>query len=426
MKQWTHTDELDATLNQPGGVYLYCGFDPTADSLHVGSLIPIMALAHFLRHGHHPLALVGGATGMIGDPSGKSEERNLLNAEHIEHNLKGIHAQLQTILNRALSLHPEEVKREDKSAEVEMVNNADWMMPWSFIEFLRDVGKFFSINRMQAKESVKSRLETRDQGISYTEFSYMLIQAYDFFHLYEHKNCVLQIGGSDQWGNITEGMDLIRRKLDKPAFGLTLPLLMTADGKKFGKSEAGAVFLSASYTSPYKFYQYWLNQSDADMPSLLCMFTFLPESKINELLAIIERGENKNDVQAVLAFEVTCLVHGLDEAEKAIKASKLLFAENLRDLDDQMLQDVFEDVPSSTISRAALTEGVLTVDLFVSAGLQKSKSAARRLLKQGGVYLNNVCVKDEAKLVTLDDLASQSMLVLRSGKKKYHLVRVVD
>ena len=245
MNQWTHTDELDATLGQPGGVYLYCGFDPTADSLHVGSLIPIMALAHFLRHGHHPLALVGGATGMIGDPSGKSEERVLLTAEHIEHNLQGIHAQLQSILNRALSLHPDGVKREDKSAVVEVVNNADWMMPWSFVEFLRDVGKFFSVNRMQAKESVKSRLETRDQGISYTEFSYMLIQAYDFFHLYESKNCVLQIGGSDQWGNITEGMDLIRRKLDKSAFGLTLPLLMTADGKKFGKSEAGAVFLSA-------------------------------------------------------------------------------------------------------------------------------------------------------------------------------------
>lgn len=425
--QQTHDEQLDERLARPDGVSLYCGFDPSADSLHVGNLIPMMGLAFFLRHGHTPTALVGGATGMIGDPSGKSEERVLLDAERIEHNLQGIRQQLHVILNRALTLHPEGVQRSsDERVDVDVVNNASWMNTWSYIDFLREIGKHFSVNQMMARDSVRTRLNEREQGISYTEFSYMLIQSYDFLHLFEEHGCALQLGGSDQWGNITAGTDLIRRSTGKMAYGLTLPLLTTAEGKKFGKSESGAVFLSTAYTSPYKFYQYWVNQNDADMPSLLRTFTFLPKDQVDELLGLIERGENRNEVQRALAYEVTALVHGVEVADSVVVASKLLFSEDLSALEDSLVHDIFEDAPSSDVPRAQLAEGIDLIDLLVQTGMQKGKGAARRLLGQGGVYINNARVEDEAYSVTSSDLLTASMLVLRCGKRKYHAVRVVE
>ena len=423
--QQTHDESLDERLAQESGVSLYCGFDPSADSLHVGNLIPMMGLAFFLRHGHEPTALVGGATGRIGDPSGKSAERVLLDADRIERNVQGIRKQLHVILNRALQLHPEGVQRaSSEPVQVEVVNNASWMDGWSYIDFLRDVGKHFSVNQMMARDSVRTRLTEREQGISYTEFSYMLIQSYDFLHLFNERGCSLQLGGSDQWGNITAGTDLIRRSTGKTAYGLTLPLLTTAEGKKFGKSEAGAVFLSTEYTSPYKFYQYWVNQNDADMPSLLRTFTFLPREEIEALLGLIERGENRNDVQRALAYEVTALVHGVEVADSVVVASKLLFSEDLAELEDSLVHDIFEDAPSSTIASDRLTQGVSLIDLLVETGLQKGKGAARRLLGQGGVYINNVRVEDESYTLTGEDLLTQSMLILRCGKRKYHAVCV--
>lgn len=425
--QQTHNESLDERLDQPDGVSLYCGFDPSADSLHVGNLIPMMGLAFFLRHGHTPTALVGGATGMIGDPSGKSEERVLLDAQRIEHNLQGIREQLHVILNRALTLHPEGVQRTNQDeVSVDVVNNASWMNTWSYIDFLREVGKHFSVNQMMARDSVRTRLNEREQGISYTEFSYMLIQSYDFLHLFEKHGCALQLGGSDQWGNITAGTDLIRRSTGETAYGLTLPLLTTAEGKKFGKSESGAVFLSTAYTSPYKFYQYWVNQNDVDMPSLLKTFTFLPKEGIDELLGLIERGENRNDVQRALAYEVTALVHGIDVADSVVLASKLLFSEDLSALEDKLVHDIFEDAPSSDVPRTELTQGINLIDLLVQTSLQKGKGAARRLLGQGGVYINNVRIEEEGYMVTAEDLLTESMLILRCGKRKYHAVRVVE
>lgn len=418
--QTTH-DELDDALAK-GSVTLYCGADPTADSLHVGSLLPIVCLAHFRRHGHHPMALVGGATGLIGDPSGKSEERNLLDDETIATNVAGIGSQIRTILDRALTMHADDVSVD--GADVPIVNNADWIKPWSFIDFLRDVGKNFRINVMLQKDSVKARLEAQETGLSYTEFSYMLIQAYDFFHLYESHDCVLQVGGSDQWGNITAGTDLIRRKLGKPAFGLTWPLLLTSAGTKFGKTAKGAVWLDAERTSPYEMYQYWMQTDDADAGDMLRKFTFLPIDEIAELEATIERGENRGDVQRKLAHEVTWLVHGKAEADKAVRASKMLFGEKIEGLSDRDLQGVFAEVPSSTIARDRLVEGINIVDLLAETGLQQSKGKARKLVEQGGGYVNNERVSGIDYLVTLDDLTSETKLVLRAGKRAYHVLSV--
>lgn len=423
--QITHED-LDEVLDDEK-VTLYCGFDPSSDSLHVGSLLPIMGLAFFKRHGHKPMALVGGATGLIGDPSGKSEERVLLSEEDIEQNLAGISEQLQTILDRAVQMHPETVADQaDGGQDIPLLNNAEWFEDWSYIDFLRDVGKFFRVNVMLGKESVRARLEEREQGISYTEFSYMLIQAFDFFHLRQQHGCKLQIGGSDQWGNITAGTDLIRRKIGEAAFGVTFPLLTDSSGKKFGKTEAGAVWLDAERTSPYEFYQYWVRRDDADVPKLLRTFTFLPKDEVDALVATIEAGENRGEVQQKLAWEVTALVHGADEADKAVRASKMLFGEKIEGLSDRELASIFADVPSTEIERARLEgEGVGILDLFTETGLQNSNGAARRLIKQGGAYLNNEKLERWDKEVTLDDLASESMLVLRSGKKNYHVVKAV-
>ena len=402
---------------------LYCGFDPTARSLHVGNLLGIMALAHFQRHGHNPLALVGGATGRIGDPSGKDEERELLNEETLQANIDAIEAQLQDITQRTSA------DADDSGRPMEVVNNADWLEGVSFLGFLRDVGKCFSVNAMMAKESVRARLEEREQGISYTEFSYMLIQAFDFWRLYEDRGCRLQIGGSDQWGNITAGNDLIGRKTDsdeEKAFGLTFPLITSADGKKLGKSVGGAIFLDEELTSPYDFYQYWVSVSDEDCGKLLRLFTLLSKEEIEEQEGIIERGENRGGVQRKLAFEVTALIHGRDEAEKVVRASKMLFGEKIEGLSDKDLLSIFSDVPSTKFERTRLGSGELGfVDAFAEAGLQKSKGATRRLLKQGGAYLNNERIEDKDYVLSEDDLASETMMVLRSGKKKYHVLRFI-
>ncbi|MFU8807068.1 MAG: tyrosine--tRNA ligase, partial [Bradymonadaceae bacterium] len=398
--QVAHEEELDKDL-QSGPLTLYCGFDPSASSLHVGNLVGIMALAFFRRHGHQPVALVGGATGLIGDPSGKSEERTLLTPELLDENLEGIGAQLRRILDQALEMHPETVVEgadEDRQA-TELVNNADWMNRISYIEFLRDVGKYFRVNAMMMKDSVRLRLEEREQGISYTEFSYMLIQAYDFLHLFEERQCKLQIGGSDQWGNITAGTDLIRKKAGEPAYGLTFPLITSATGQKLGKTEAGAVWLDAERTSPYEFYQYWIARDDRDAAKLLRLFTFLGKDEIDELEAVIEAGENRGQVQARLAYEVTHVVHGKAEADKAVRASKMLFGETIEGLNDRELLSIFADVPSTEIERATLAAGELSlVDLLAETGLQPSKGAARRLVQQGGGYINNVRVDDLDRL----------------------------
>jgi tyrosyl-tRNA synthetase len=412
---------------------LYCGFDPSAASLHVGNLLPMMGLAFFRRHGHKPMALVGGATGLIGDPSGKSEERTLQSEEDIKRNLSGISSQLQSVLDRALAMHPEMLGSESTSSDkVPLLNNADWFKEKTYIGFLRDVGKFFSVNSMLSKESVRARLEEREQGISYTEFSYMLIQAYDFLHLREEYDCELQVGGSDQWGNISAGMSLIRKKRDPEedgnrAHGLTFPLITDSSGNKLGKTESGAVWLDPERTSPYEFYQYWVQRDDADVPKLLRLFTFLPKAEVDELVATIEEGQNRGEVQEKLAWEVTALVHGADEADKAVKASKMLFGEKIEGLSDRELASIFADVPSTEISSERFEgEGIGILDLFTETELQKSNGAARRLIKQGGAYLNNEKLERWDKEVTLDDLASESMLVLRSGKKNYHVVKVVD
>lgn len=422
----TH-DGLDEALSEES-LALYCGFDPSGPSLHVGHLLPVLGLAFFKRHGHSPVALVGGATGLIGDPSGKSEERNLLSEEVIGANVEGIREQLQAILDRAGELHPETLGEGGAEAgeQVPIVNNADWLKPWSFIDFLREVGKHFRVNAMLAKDSVRSRIEEREQGISFTEFSYQLIQAFDFLQLFEDRRCRLQIGGSDQWGNITAGTDLIRRKISKAAFGLTFPLVTDSSGKKFGKSAGGdTVWLDAERTSPYEFYQYWVAREDADVPGLLRLFTFLPKAEIDALIAEIDAGENRGQVQKKLAWEVTALVHGADEADGAVRASKMLFGEKIEGLTDRQLASIFGDIPSTEIPRAELEgEGVGILNLMTRTGLQKSNGAARRLIKQGGAYLNNEKIETHDKQVTLADLASETMLVLRSGKKKYHVLRV--
>jgi tyrosyl-tRNA synthetase len=429
--QVTH-EGLDELLDEQS-VTLYCGFDPTGDSLHVGHLLPVLGMAFFKRHGHNPMALVGGATGLIGDPSGKSEERTLQTDEDIERNLAGISKQLEAVLDRATQMHADQMHEDaldseiSGDVEVPMLNNADWFKEWSYIGFLREVGKFFRVNAMMNKESVRARLEEREQGISYTEFSYMLIQAFDFMHLRQQHDCELQIGGSDQWGNITAGTELVRRKLGETVYGLTFPLITDSSGKKFGKTEDGAVWLDAERTSPYEFYQYWVQRDDADVPKLLRLFTFLPRDETDALVAKIEEGLNRGEVQEKLAWEVTALVHGADEADKAVRASKMLFGEKIEGLSDRELASIFADVPSTEIPRARFEgEGIGILDLFTETDLQKSNGAARRLIKQGGAYLNNEKLERWDKQVTLDDLASESMLVLRSGKKNYHVVQVVD
>ena len=394
---------------------LYVGFDPTADSLHVGTLLPLMMLRRFQRAGHRPLALVGGATGMIGDPSGKNEERNLLSVDTLRQNVVGIESQMRKILTF-----------DGTSNAVVVVNNFDWMRKFSYLDFLRDIGKNFPVNVMLSKDSVKSRLSREQGGISYTEFSYMLLQAYDFVHLYDEYGCELQIGGSDQWGNITVGIDLARRMKSAQLHGITCPLLTKSDGSKMGKTESGTIWLSAERTSPYEFYQYWINVDDADTGTCLRYLTELGRAEIEALDAAHAESPQLRQSQSRLAEELTRLVHGEEGLATAQRATEVFFGAEIRDLSDDQLNGIFPDVPSRDFSRSVLGgDGLNIVNALVAAGLAKSKGEARRLVEQGGVYVNNRRVERIDTQLTGQALASESTTVLRTGKKKYALLRFI-
>ncbi len=390
---------------------LYAGFDPTADSLHIGNLLQIMLLSQFQRHGHRPVPLVGGATAMIGDPSGKNEERNLLEPETIEKNMIGIKAQLQQFLDFDCG---------ENSAV--LVNNADWMSKFSFIEFLRDVGKHFRIGEMMGKESVRKRLQS-EAGMSFTEFSYQMLQSYDFLHLSRELDCVMQVGGDDQWGNITAGIDLVRKLDSRAVYGMTSPLITTATGQKFGKTEAGTVWLSSEKTSHYDFYQYWIRSDDRDVIKLLKFFTYMPMDEIAELEKLVADEPEKRQAQKVLAREVTTLVRGAEAAELAEKASGVLFGEAISGLSDSDLNSIFSDVPSSSMARDRLAAGIDLLDALCETKMCNSRGEAKKLIKAGGVYINNNRTSGLDQKLTPESLASETIVVLRCGKKKYHLLK---
>lgn len=392
----------------------YIGFDPTADSLHIGSLVQIMILVHFQKAGHKPLALVGGATGMVGDPSGKSAERNLLTMEVLEHNLKGVKAQLESFLDFDCG---------ENSAE--MVNNYDWFQGMSFLDFIRDVGKHITVNYMMAKDSVKTRLET---GLSFTEFSYQLVQGYDFYHLYKHKNCKLQLGGSDQWGNIVTGTELIRRMDNGEAFAITTPLIKKADGSKFGKTEGGNVWLDKNRTSPYKFYQYWINSSDEDAKNYIRIFTLKSREEIEALEKEHALDPGQRKLQKALAEDITVRVHSREELDKAIHASQILFGrkatDEINNIDEQTLLSVFEGVPRIEVAKSELESTSNPVELVseVTKGeIFPSKGEARRMIQGGGVSIN------KTKVTKIDELPAHNLLqgkylLIQKGKKNYYLV----
>ena len=391
----------------------YIGFDPTAPSLHIGSLLPIMTLARLQRAGHHAIAIVGGGTGMIGDPSGKAKERQLLDAAQVEENLAGIRSQLEPFLD---------FQAKDNPAQI--VNNLDWLGELGLIEFLRDTGKHFTVNYMMAKESVKRRLDSED-GISYTEFTYMMLQAYDFLKLNERFGCNLQMGGSDQWGNILAGTDLIRRVNGGKAHGLVFPLVTNAAGTKFGKTESGAVWLSADRTSPYRFYQFWLNTDDRDVVRYLKNFTWLDREAISSLEQVVVDEPGRRDAQRTLAREVTQMVHGVTALDGAEKASRVLFGGAMEELSAPELLDVFEEAPSTEFGRDTFGgDGTGILDLLAETGLAASRGEARRLIRSGGVYMNNHRISDEGRRVTMEDCIDGVVLVLRKGKKNYRLVQV--
>jgi tyrosyl-tRNA synthetase len=394
-------------------VTAYIGFDPSASSLHVGSLLPIMGLVHLQRYGHTSIAVAGGGTGLIGDPSGKTLERKLLSKEDVASNLEGIKAQLARFLDF-----------ESKTNPARMVNNADWLTTTSITDFLRDIGKHFSVNTMIAKETVKRRLE--GEGISYTEFSYLLLQSYDYLKLYEKYHCILQMGGSDQWGNITAGIDLIRKVHDVKAHALVFPLLTTSSGTKFGKTEAGTVWLDAGRTSPYRFYQFWFNADDKDVINQLKYFTLLKQEEVEALAQSLASAPEKREAQRKLAQEVTRLVHGEDALRKAEQASKVLFGEAIQNISLQDALDIFSDVPSVKFEKSQLSgEGMSLVDLVAASGLAQSKGEAKRLMQGGGIYLNNVRVNDLKCQVSLNNTIEGQALVLRKGSKEYRLVKLV-
>jgi tyrosyl-tRNA synthetase len=395
-----------------GPITLYIGFDPTASSLHVGSLLQILSLARMQRFGHHPVALVGGGTGLIGDPSGKTQERQLLTKEKVEENMVGLRENLSRILAFEGVKNP-----------AVMVNNADWLTTIPLVDFLRDIGKHFKVNQMLAKESVKARLENED-GISFTEFSYQLLQSYDFLVLKESHGCELQMGGSDQWGNITTGVSLIRRMGKGRAYGLVTPLVMSASGVKFGKTEEGAVWLDAELTSPYRFYQYWLNTDDRDVVTYLKYFTFLDQAQIEEIEAAHGAEPQKREAHRRLASEVTEMVHGPDALARAQRSSEVLFGAEIDDLEPAEILDIFQEVPSTTLAAGEVSgEGLPAVDLFAQS-LEISKGAARRLIREGGAYLNNRRCGDENTRITREDFLGGAVLVLRKGRKQYHVVQL--
>ena len=393
----------------------YSGFDPTADSLHVGHLLQVCNLRRLQLAGHRPIALAGGGTGFVGDPGGKSEERTLLSEEALHTNLKGIHGQLERFLD---------FDGGGSGSSALLVNNADWLEPLTLFGFLREVGKHFTVNQMVAKDSVKSRLVRADQGISYTEFSYMLLQAYDFLHLFDAFGCRLQLGGSDQWGNITTGIELIRKVRHHEAWGLTTPLVLKADGTKFGKSESGTVWLDEGRTSPYQLYQFFFRSDDAVVASYLRYFTFLSHDEIRGLDDATVLHPERRDAQRALARQVCTLVHGESETARAEEAANALFGEEVAALDERTLLDVFADAPSTRLSRGRLDDGSLAlVDLLAETRLESSKSRARATVGQGGIYVNNRREGDPSRVLTTDDLLADRYVVLRRGKRDYHLVR---
>ncbi|MGH2486171.1 MAG: tyrosine--tRNA ligase [Ktedonobacterales bacterium] len=393
-------------------LYVYCGFDATAPSLHVGNLVPVMALAHFQRHGHHPILVVGGGTGMIGDPSGKSAERPLLTAAQVADNAARIRDQLAGFLSF----------EGDNAAT--LVNNADWLNKISMIEYLRDIGKHFTVNAMLAKESVKSRLENREQGISYTEFSYMIVQATDYLHLFDAFGCTVQIGGSDQWGNVLSGVELIRRAREAHVHALTAPLITSATGAKFGKSEGNALYLDPTMTTPYVMYQYWINVDDRDVAHYLKVFTFMPLEEIAALTEEQARDPGKRVAQRRLAFEITKLIHGEATAKAVAAASSVLFGGSVAELTPEVLPHLAGAVPASSIAPDALEAGLPILDALVTSGAQPSKGAARRLIQQGGLYVNDARWGDPERALTTGDTLFGRAILLRAGKNKYHLLLV--
>ena len=393
-----------------GSLTGYIGFDPTASSLHVGSLLPVMALARLQRAGHSPIAVVGGGTGLIGDPSGKTQERTLLTKEQVDENVAGIRAQLARFLDFDAS-----------SNAARIVNNGEWLVPMDLMSFLRDVGKHFTVNYMVAKESVRRRLEGED-GISYTEFSYLLLQAYDFVMLHDRYSCTLQMGGSDQWGNITAGIDLIRKLRGAKGHGLVLPLVTTSAGVKFGKTEAGAVWLDPQRTSPFRFYQFWLNTDDRDVVRYLKFFTFMPRAEIEALARVTAERPEQREAQRTLARAVTALVHGDEQVQRAERAAQVLFGGAFEGLRVEDILMVFEDAPSTEIEWPA--EGLSVADLLTRVKLVTSKSEAMRLLKSGGVYVNNLRVADEKARLLGESAIGGELFILRKGRKDHHIVRL--
>jgi tyrosyl-tRNA synthetase len=410
--QCTDREGLEKLLDS-GQQSVYIGFDPTADSLHVGSMMQLMLLRRFQSYGIRPIALVGGATGMIGDPSGKSKERNLLSADQLQKNVDGVAAQMRRFLNF------------EGPQGALLVNNFDWMKSYSYIEFLRDIGKNFSIGAMMAKESVRNRVSS-EAGLSYTEFSYMLLQAYDFVRLAKDHDCLIQAGGSDQWGNITAGTDLGRRMLGKPLFGLTVPLLTTSEGAKMGKTEKGAVWLDPDRTSPYEFYQYWKNVPDADVMRCIAFLTEIDQAEYTELAAITASDPGKRTAQNRLAQWMTALVHGEEGLKSSLAATEKLFSGDLTGATDESLGTMFSDVPSNELDRTKLDgEGFWVVEALVAAGLASSNGEARRTIKEGGAYVGSQRVTDEQLRLTGQHLTSETVMVLRRGKKNYALLKFI-
>ncbi|TAN17085.1 MAG: tyrosine--tRNA ligase [Chitinophagaceae bacterium] len=394
----------------------YIGFDPTADSLHIGSLVPILVLVHMQRAGHKPIALVGGATGMVGDPTGKSEERVLLSEETLQHNLEGVKRQLEKFLDFDPS----------RPNAADIVNNYDWFKNFSFLNFIRDVGKHITVNYMMAKDSVKKRLES-ETGMSFTEFTYQLVQGYDFYYLYTQKNCKLQMGGSDQWGNIVTGTELIRRKAGGEAFAFTCPLITKSDGGKFGKTEKGNIWLDPNRTSPYQFYQFWLNTADADAEKYIKIFTFLPREEIEDLITAHQQAPHLRTLQKRLAGEVTCFIHGEKEYEFAVKASEILFgnatADVLQSLNEKQLLQVMEGVPQVDISLSRLNEGIDIVSFLAETKIFLSKGEARKTVQSGGVSLNKEKVEGIDSAVTIQKLINGKYILVQKGKKNYWLAK---
>ena len=410
------TDEKKVPEILEGQVTCYIGFDPTASSFHVGNLVPIMSLAHMQRHGHRPIALVGGGTGLVGDPSGKDEMRQILTYEEINKNAETQKKQFSRFLDFS----------EERAL---LLNNAEWLTRLNYIDFLRDIGVHFSVNRMLATESIKIRLET---GLSFIEFNYQLLQAYDFWHLFKNYGCLMQMGGSDQWGNIVAGIDLIRRLEGKQAYGVTFPLIMTADGRKMGKTEKGAVWLDPQRTSPYEYYQFWINTDDRDVRRFLALFTFLPMEEVEEYGKI--RGAEIRKAKEILAFEATKIIHGENEAEKARDASKSVFGRGEFKLPKLQMNgegrqeiDSAEDaIPTTLIDMEKISEGIPAFKLFETTSLCASGSEARRLIEQGGAYINSEKVKKFDELIKPKDFDQNGTVLLRAGKKKFHRIKILD